>query len=288
MKKLLTFMLGICLIIPCAFMFSGCKDDDPKMEIWDGTKIEVSESVNGVITIETAEELAGLAEAVYEGNTFEGKTIKLTCDIDLANQEWFPIGYGTSNGLGQIDSTAGAQFRGIFDGQNHTINNLKITTFDIGGYGSETASAGVGLFGNIYGAEIKNLNIDDAKVVGNHFVGALVGFSIGSNITNCRVEDAEINCTYDNVDDSGDKAGAIVGFFSLGESATISGCSAEECLVKADRDAGQLIGCLNGGAIQTNNRVEEVSVVWNQSGSHVLDYEKDGTNINNSIVGRIA
>lgn len=289
MKKFLTLVLAICLVIPCAFMISGCKDKKTKtpIETWDGTRIEVSSpDENGVIIIETAEELAGLAEEVNDGNTFEGITIKLGCDIDLLEKEWTPIGYGSANGLGTIDSTSGAYFKGIFDGQNKTIHNLKITTFDIGGYGSSNASCGVALFGNIYEAEIKNLKIDDAEVVGNHFVGALVGFSIGSNITNCHVDDVEVDCVYDNSDDSGDKAGAIVGYMAIGNGSTISNCSAKDSTVKADRDAGQVIGCLAGGATQTNNTAEDVEVLCNESG--VGSTTNSGKNIREEIVGRIA
>lgn len=287
MKKLITFMLGICLIIPCTFMFASCKDNKPKIDVWDGTTIEISEAVNGVVTIETAEELADLARLVNEGVTYEGITIKLTCDIDLANREWAPIGFGSSNGLGEIDSTCGAYFKGVFDGQNKTIHNLKITQFGIGGYGSFSATAGIGLFGNIFNAEIKNLKLDDAYVVGNHFVGGLVGFGIGSKITNCHVDDVEVDCVYENDDDSGDKAGALVGFLS-NEGAIVNNCSADDCEVKADRDAGQLIGCLSNGATQENNKVYDVEVSCNNSSSHVQDYSKRGQNIKNEIVGRIA
>ena len=55
------------------------KDKD-KMESWDGNIAEVSEAVEGVITIETAEELAGLAKNVNDGNTYKGYTIKFSLD----------------------------------------------------------------------------------------------------------------------------------------------------------------------------------------------------------------
>ena len=78
MKKFLTLMLGICLIIPCAFMFSGCKKEtkpEAKIETWDGTITEVSvvdADDEGIILIDTAEKLAGFAAAVNDGESFEG------------------------------------------------------------------------------------------------------------------------------------------------------------------------------------------------------------------------
>ncbi len=286
-KRILTLMLGICLIIPCALLFSACGDKpDEKTEMWDGSVVEVSEAVDGVITIDTAEELAGLAKSVNQGNTYEGVTIKLACDMDLLNKEWTPIGYGASNYLGTVET--GYQFRGIFDGQNHTIDNLKISKFNLGGI-VEGASAGVALFGQIYQAEIKNLEVEDADIQGNHYVGVIAGFSIDSKITNCHVEDATVNCIYSNGDESGDKAGAVVGHFAKGiyeaSVAAITNCSADDCMVKADRDAGQIIGCLSNGATNTDNVASDVQVLWNQSGS---TEGKSNTNITNGIVGRVA
>ncbi len=67
-----------------------------------------------VVEISSATELAALAVAVKGGNHFEGKTIKLTQDIDLSESgNWNPIGYNLNN-----------YFSGVFDGDFHTIYNL--------------------------------------------------------------------------------------------------------------------------------------------------------------------
>lgn len=260
-----------------------------KVSIWTGAVEDVPAVQDGVIKIETAGQLAGLAKEVNEGNTFENVNIELLADINLANIEWTPIGFGSSNFIGQILASEGALFKGNFDGNNNTVRNLKITTFNRGGKGSG-ASAAVALFGNIYRAEIKNLTVEDAEVQGNHRVGAIVGYSIDSDIINCHVEDVDVNCIYANDDESGDKAGALVGFFAKGNkydsSALISNCSAEDCEVKADRDAGQVIGTLWNGAIYENVTAEDVEVECNNSSSHVPDYVGSGDNITNGIIGR--
>ncbi len=298
MKKFLSLMLGICFIIPCIFMLSACGDKDPKepsMEAWDGTVIEVSEAVNNVITIETAEELAGLAKEVNEGKTFAGKTIKLTCDMDLAGKEWTPIGSGNSEANGTLN--AGKRFDGIFDGQDHTIYNLKITIEGL--LENDNLTSGVGLFGAIFDATIKNLEIENASVEGNHFVGVVVGHARGSVIEDVEVENASVSCEYLNDDESGDKAGVIVAFIGISPSngSLVKNCSAEDCVVDADRDAGQLIGTLAildisgtgtvNRAVQENNTVENVEVSCNESSSHVVGYTKSGQNIKNEIVGRV-
>lgn len=289
MNKLFKKVILSCVMIPSSFALTGCgKNNDPKIETWDGTTGEVSEAENGVITIETAEELAGLAKKVNEGTTYEGYTIKLAVDMDLTNKEWTPIGYGSVNYLGQIDSTAGAIFKGTFDGQKHTIHNLKITSFSKGGLGSATSSAGTGFIGLNLGT-VKDLTIDNANVKGNHYVGVITGFNLNAHITNCHVKNSKVNCVYANDDDSGDKAGAIAGHIAKGllegDNASVSNCTAQNTQVSADRDGGQLIGCLANGATQNDNSATSVTVSWNESGN---TENKSNTNITNDIVGRVA
>ena len=80
--------------------------------------------------IADAGDLAQFSKMVNEGNTFQGKTVKLTADIDLENQEWTPIGDDGYNNL----------FSGTFDGNGKTISGLQITSANDGF---------VGLFGFI-------------------------------------------------------------------------------------------------------------------------------------------
>lgn len=289
MNKFFKKTLSTCLLVPCALSLAGCnKDNEDTMETWDGTIGEVSEAVDGVVTIDTAEELAGLAKKVNEGTNYSGYTIKLAIDMDLQNKEWTPIGYGSLNYLGVIDSSEGAVFSGVFDGNNHTIHNLKINTWSKGGLGSATDSAGVGFIG-LNNGTVKNLTINGANVKGNHYVGVVTGFNLNATITNCHVKNATVDNTYANDDDSGDKAGGIAGHFAKGllenDSAILINCSVENSTIKADRDAGQVIGCLAGGANQSNNTANKVTVSWNETGN---TENKSNTNITNDIVGRIA
>ena len=116
-------------------------------------------------TLTNATQLAGLAQLVNEGNTFNGKTITLGADIDLDGQEWTPIG--------SIDNP----FAGTFDGDGKTISNLVI--------GSGTY---LGLFGNINTpATIENLNIRNVSITGTSVIGALVGSGHTGTITNCSI-----------------------------------------------------------------------------------------------------
>lgn len=87
-----------------------------------------------------------------EANNYQGndKYFRLTSDINLENENWTPIGVGS----GLFNS-----FRGYFDGDGHTISNLRI--------GSQADSANIlnaGLFGVTRIAEIKNIRIQNAVV----------------------------------------------------------------------------------------------------------------------------
>ena len=68
------------------------------------------------LTILDADGLRSFRDEVNAGNDFAGKTIILAADIDLAGEDWVPIG---------TDETP---FAGKFNGGNHTISGLRITT----------------------------------------------------------------------------------------------------------------------------------------------------------------
>lgn len=236
-------------------------------DLWNGHLGVLSEDVENVISISTGEQLYAFSKAVNGGNRYVGYTIELTNDIDLNNIEWTPIGSGSGAGSNS--------FGGTFDGKGYTIYNLKVTSF-IGGAGNKKCATGVGLFGNVdHPAIIKNVNIVNAKVNGNHFVGALAGFASYATIENCSVENAVINCTHFDNDEDGDKAGVLIGH---GSNVIIRNCSAENAKVKADRDAGQVIGCLAG--VSTYEDVTATAVIVSANGTST------GANIKNEIVGR--
>lgn len=140
---------------------------------WDGSaNTDWYNDTDTEFVISSAAELQGLSELVAAGNNFYGKTIKLGADIDLTTAyelyELKPIGNSTNN------------FSGTFDGQNHTISNLKIT--------SNPRQSYVGLFGFTTNGEIKNLVIENAEVKGRLGVGVLAGSPYTSKVNNITVK----------------------------------------------------------------------------------------------------
>ena len=113
--------------------------------------------------ITTAEDFISFSKAVNLGISFSGMTVFLDSDIEFTeglSKEFEPIGKDYYN-----------YFLGIFDGQGHTISNLKMN------FSSEYA----GLFGYLYGTTIRNVVIDESCSVetSNGAVYAYVGGIIG-------------------------------------------------------------------------------------------------------------
>ncbi len=139
--------------------------------------------------IKTAEQLAGIAKLVNEGTvTFEGKTIYLDNDLDLAGIEWISIG----TGRGGLNDDKPYCFCGTFDGQGHVISNLySRDSLLVANEDNERNLYRTGLFGNVNGGEIRNLGVLDADVsIDSNDVSAageaiLVDFLVNGKITNC-------------------------------------------------------------------------------------------------------
>ncbi len=151
---------------------SGANDTPPTPQVqiddvWDGQMTEVSNEENGVILIETAEELAGFANAVNSGNNYKGKTVKLIKNLDLKNIAWEPIGNSTN------------KFQGVFDGDGHTICNLNV---------EKTGINYVGLFGYTTEGEVKNVKVFNATIKGRLGVGVVSGCPYTTKYTNITVE----------------------------------------------------------------------------------------------------
>lgn len=127
-------------------------------------------------------ELAGVAYLVNNGYTnFEGKTIKISNDIDLKGIAWIPIGLTSKNA-----------FKGVFDGQGHTISGVSIREYN------ENQSY-FGFFGYIYKATVSNVVLQGMVNVVNpvvsssskldHYIGGLAAYTSSySTIENCKCE----------------------------------------------------------------------------------------------------
>ena len=187
-------------------------------DVWDGTSDYTwYDANNKEFTLTSAEQLAGFRDLVDAGNTFEGKTVKLGVDIDLANIPFDPIGFGYWYEKNVVEGKdQNTVFMGTFDGGNHTIYNLYENCWELDpdktNYGTYTYStAGAGLFASIKNATIQNLAISGAEIVFECVdMGVLVGYAQGE----CHFENIVI--TNANIANYNRYTGGLVGEVSYG------------------------------------------------------------------------
>ena len=112
------------------------------------------------------QKLATLVNDSASAASYNSACYKLVDNLDLSGISWTPIG------------TSSNPFQGSFDGGDHVISNLVITSG--GGYS--------GLFGKLNGAEIANLGLAEVSIAANgNNVGGIAGYDTGSQISRCYV-----------------------------------------------------------------------------------------------------
>ena len=144
--------------------------------------------------ISTAAELRNFANAVNGGNTTANAV--LTADITLTGANWTPIGKENAY-----------MYKGIFDGQGHTISGLQcsVTSGNVAGLFGAIGSSGV----------VKNVGIADSSVVAttdqDAHAGGVCGYSEGT-IENCWNSGSVSASSSGSGDYSGAYAGGVCGY----------------------------------------------------------------------------
>ena len=133
---------------------------------------------DNIIEIDTEQELKDFRDDVNSGNTYEGKAVLLTDDITLSDN-WTPIGLlARDTDYDNPETQSNKAFKGVFDGENHTIDNLVITS---------TNNRLNGLFSFVMNGTIRNVTIGkNSEITGSGGAG-IVGLLWGleGNIYNC-------------------------------------------------------------------------------------------------------
>ena len=264
--------------LPCGLQSSITANAETKevaaVNPWDGS-VDTTWYTAGKDTysIRTPGQLAGLAQLVNQGNTFQGKTILLENDIflnksqDNMEHEWIPIA-----SCQERDDTE-KSFCGTFNGQNHHIYNM---------YVSENSEGG-GLFGRIgsegvvkcvtvsqgklkYGGCIANCNegriafcYNDSSVTGNLYAnGAICNFNYAL-VYGC------INYGDVGTLDYSDTMAGIVGF-NVQPTATVSQCGNRGTVNSESVAAGIILynsgwvyDCYNVGTVIGNRYIAGIN-----------------------------
>ena len=207
---------------------------------WDGSRATGFAAGTGTIgdpyMVATGGQLAYLADYVNAGNTTNHFIyVALKADIDLNVAEWDPIGHITLGGVYN-------EFRGVFDGNEHTISNMRIGS-------PSTPRADIltfGLFGCATDGEITELNLVDVNLnIGTHsdylFVGGLVGafWPADANTDYCYVEKVSVSGSIHAGDIN--SVGLLVGYFQ-GEARECS--TAGSIFTGIETYVGGLFGCV--------------------------------------------
>ena len=194
---------------------------------------ESADEQMAVVEISSAEELAAVAENL-SGNYV------LMADIDLEGKEWTPIGSFVQMGQeGEEAETPDpeAAFTGTFDGNGHTISNLRI---------NQPEGWCVGLFGCIANAEVGNFTVKDAETLGTTMVSDVVGYSYCSTVYDVALEEGKVNVNPTEISAEG-MYGGIVG---AGMDSRIVHCTAQADITIPEGTANA--GIVGGGLEMTS------------------------------------
>lgn len=150
----------------------------------------------------------------------------LTADIDLGGEAWTP--FEPSSGY------VSEAYAGTFDGANHTIKGLSVNS---------TSSNGVGLFGTVCGATIKNLKVEGNVSASN---SAFVGGIVGKTQTSATIDSCSFAGTVTSTKKNGSAGTAgIIGRVNAG-TVTITNCANTAAINGTSAIAAGILG--NGGS----------------------------------------
>ena len=117
-------------------------------------------------------------DSVNSGETYVNTTININTDIDLDGMDWKPIN--------------NENFRGIIQGNNHTISNFTIRN-----------QLYCGFFVCLFNCEVHNLTLDKVNIQGSFSKGdtdaycsVLCSYEENINISNCNITNCKIDISY--------------------------------------------------------------------------------------------
>ncbi|HUI30209.1 MAG TPA: GLUG motif-containing protein [Candidatus Acidoferrales bacterium] len=156
-----------------------------------------------------------------------------TSNIDASSSS----GWDSGQGFSTIGNSV-TLFGGTYDGDGHTISGLYI---------SRSGTSGIGMFGFVQGATIKNLGLAGENITGANYVGSLVGYTHNST---------EISNSHSAGIVNGDGyAGGLVGY---NENSTVSESYSTASVSGVD-GVGGLVGGNHSAAVSNSYAAGSVS-----------------------------
>ena len=225
---------------------------------------------SGNYLIQTHDDLNGLAGYINKGEANQGKTFLQVADIAFPHTTNWNNASSTENNYTAIGINT-KYFKGIFDGQGHTISGIRI-------YKGNNNNQG--LFGYISGnnAVVRNVHLADSRITGKNEVAGIVGFNAGGTVEDCTVAaDVCIHTT----ENSSEYHGGIVGYNSSNYAVT------QRCISRATLTvANGLTGCNRYGGIVGSNMNGTINDCL-ALGAVIPDVDKRGTIVGSCLSGLV-
>ena len=246
------------------------KQEDFINETLNGVKVEqVTDSNPGVLeengteyTINSIEDLVFFAYDVTNGNTYEGKTVKLGTSLDFNSTKSYVEPYRTNYG------------EYGYDGQLKTLLTSGKGFIPIGTIYDKTVS-----MNHFYGTFDGNYNViynlyQNAEESENTIIIGLFGTNMGT-IKNLKIENGNLNGSTDNMH-------VLIGAIAGRNSGTIENCSSDGNLhISANGIKGIYVGGISGqGDVQLEG--EKINKCYSK-----MNIEVESTNSNTVTAGGI-
>ncbi|MCL2380743.1 MAG: hypothetical protein FWC64_04005 [Treponema sp.] len=254
MKKGVSVLGIAALVAIIGFGVSSCDlfgDNDSAYYAWYGSGTATH------FTISSAAQLRGLSNIVRgirgedtpPQDDFRGKTIILTADLNLTNQEWRSIGWsylplhpfnGTFDGdnrtITGFNTTSNQGFFGLI-GEHGTVKNINFVDFSVSG------SDGEGGLARTNHGMIQNISIINGAVNGSAFTGGVVSFNSG---------------TIQNTSFSGTISGVGSGGIASSNSGTIQSSVVTGTISSSSSEAGGISGN-NSGMVRNSYSTADIT-----------------------------
>ena len=172
--------------------------------------------------ISTTDHLDALAANVNSGIDYDGNYFRLDADLDYTGKTYTPIGNSYMEG----GSESYHKFKGIFNGNNHSINN--VTIYTEGGY--------CGLFGYVgWRGKIHNLTLGgQSSITAVGLAGGIAGVIDDAEIIGCNVGENVVITVHPRANNYGVKPKNFGGI--VGE----SGGKVKDCISRATVSNGDI------------------------------------------------
>ena len=212
---------------------------NPSVVQVEGTVLKFLTTGNSTVTLSTTGDSFCKGATVTLDITVSNINYALTTPDDLVNMKYDLSGDFTLENdidMSGVDWTPVGEFTGTFDGKGHYIKNLSY---------NDSQKGEVAVFSTTRNAEIKNLGVMNANLVGNANVAGIVGRAYGGVVENCAVVQSYI--------EGSDHVASIVGDVNINDEAVgaiVRNCVSDSRVNSRSYQAGGITGTIVAGTVE--------------------------------------